>query len=139
MSVSLYRCCQVTAAVSHSTQFLCHPITVRSPQLTPPYPSTIARSYPCPQADETIQLVERVNTEWLRGRCGARQGIFPEAYVQITVPLPGEPESEPEPEQGDGALVLYDFAAQEATDLVLTVSDPAQTWLRHDRWGGYTA
>ena len=69
--------------------------------------------------------MERVNAEWLRGRCGSRQGIFPEAYVRVVVPLPGEPEpepeSEPEPEQGEGALVLYDFSPQEASDLALKV------------------
>ena len=69
-----------------------------------------------------------MNAEWLRGRCGRRQGIFPEAYVRVVVPLPGEPEPEPEPEQGEGegegegALVLYDFSPQEASDLALTVS-----------------
>ena len=66
--------------------------------------------------------MERVNGEWLQGRCGARQGIFPAAYVRVTVPLPGEPQPQPEPEpEPSGALVLFDFRPQEVADLALTV------------------
>ncbi|XP_043247627.1 proline-rich receptor-like protein kinase PERK9 [Amphibalanus amphitrite] len=91
-------------------------------------------------ADDTIHLVERVNAEWLRGRCGSRQGIFPEAYVQILVPLLGEPEPEPqaapEPGHGEGALVLYDFSPQEASDLALTAGERVQVQGRlNDEWG----
>lgn len=43
-----------------------------------------------------VTLLENVNSEWLRGAFGMREGIFPRSFVQILVPLP-EPTDEPEP------------------------------------------
>ncbi|KAK7080673.1 hypothetical protein SK128_019266 [Halocaridina rubra] len=39
---------------------------------------------------EVIQLLYRVNEEWLFGRCGLKEGMFPENFVKIVVPLAGE-------------------------------------------------
>ena len=83
--------------------------------------------------------MERVNGEWLRGRCGARQGIFPAAYVRVTVPLPGEPEPQPEsePEPSGGVMVLFDFRPQEAADLALTAGERVQIEGRLNADWGY--
>ena len=37
---------------------------------------------------ETIELLERVGSEWMRGRLGDKEGIFPIQYVEVKVDLP---------------------------------------------------
>ncbi|XP_071531146.1 uncharacterized protein l(3)05822 [Panulirus ornatus] len=39
---------------------------------------------------EAIQLLYRVNDDWLFGRCGLKEGIFPQSFIKIIVPLAGE-------------------------------------------------
>ncbi|XP_069170287.1 SH3 domain-containing protein 19 isoform X2 [Procambarus clarkii] len=39
---------------------------------------------------DVIQLLYRINDEWLFGRCGLKEGMFPQAFVKIVVPLAGE-------------------------------------------------
>nr|XP_053627544.1 uncharacterized protein LOC128685083 isoform X1 [Cherax quadricarinatus] len=39
---------------------------------------------------DVIQLLYRINEEWLFGRCGLKEGMFPQAFVKIIVPLAGE-------------------------------------------------
>ena len=37
---------------------------------------------------DTIELLERVGTDWLKGRKGQAVGIFPSQFVEIKVDLP---------------------------------------------------
>ncbi|XP_068210972.1 SH3 domain-containing protein 19-like [Palaemon carinicauda] len=39
---------------------------------------------------DVIQLLYRVNEDWLCGRCGLREGMFPQSFIKIVVPLAGE-------------------------------------------------
>ncbi|KAK4323682.1 hypothetical protein Pmani_005616 [Petrolisthes manimaculis] len=39
---------------------------------------------------DVIQLLYRVNEDWLCGRCGLKEGIFPLNFIKIVVPLAGE-------------------------------------------------
>ncbi|CAL4104341.1 unnamed protein product, partial [Meganyctiphanes norvegica] len=38
----------------------------------------------------TIQLLYRVSEDWLFGRCGHSEGMFPQSFIKIVVPLAGE-------------------------------------------------
>ena len=57
-----------------------------------------------------MELVRRVNSEWLYGKVCDREGIFPENFVQIQVPLAGENQI---------VTALYEFRPQMAGDLAL--------------------
>ncbi|TGZ49063.1 SH3 domain-containing protein 19 [Temnothorax longispinosus] len=37
---------------------------------------------------DVVQLVKKVNDDWLEGRIGNRQGMFPLSFIDIKVPLP---------------------------------------------------
>ena len=34
---------------------------------------------------ETVCLLEKIDTEWYRGKCGNRTGIFPASFVKVVV------------------------------------------------------
>lgn len=58
---------------------------------------------------DTVELLERVGAEWLKGRLRGKEGIFPSQFVEIKEDLPVEVvKSE------DGlSKTLYDFDGQE--------------------------
>lgn len=37
---------------------------------------------------DIIELIERIDDNWLKGRCGRNIGIFPQSFVQIERDLP---------------------------------------------------
>ena len=37
---------------------------------------------------DVIELIERIDDNWLKGRCGGNTGIFPQSFVQIERDLP---------------------------------------------------
>ncbi len=42
-------------------------------------------------AGESIVTLEKVNEEWLKGRIGTREGMFPVAFVEVITELPTSP------------------------------------------------
>lgn len=93
---------------------------------------------------DVIQLLYRVNEEWLCGRCGLKEGMFPESFIKIVVPLAGESvpsisssisapldsvgtlstsswSPTPSNEVSDGTMVtaLYTFQAETVGDLTI--------------------
>jgi endophilin-A len=42
----------------------------------------------CFQENDIIQLLQRVDDNWYEGKVNGKQGYFPQAYVEIKVPLP---------------------------------------------------
>lgn len=52
--------------------------------------------------DDIILLLQQVDDQWLRGRFGTREGVFPADFVEILVPLPDEA-ARPKQSQGAGA------------------------------------
>jgi hypothetical protein len=62
------------------------------------------------QANDVVVLIRRVNKEWLYGKVCDKEGIFPESFVQIEVPLPCEDQI---------VTALYEFRPQMAGDLLL--------------------
>lgn len=60
-----------------------------------------------------IELVKELSDEWLRGRIGGREGIFPLNFVNIVVPLSGT--------GGVLATALYNFSPETWEDLDLQV------------------
>lgn len=74
--------------------------------------------YDSPHADdlsfkegEVIELVKELSDEWLRGRIGNREGIFPANFVNVVVPLSDT--------KGVFVTALYNFAAETWEDLDL--------------------
>lgn len=63
---------------------------------------------------DVVQLVRKVNDDWLEGRIGNRQGIFPLSFVDIKVPLPGIPDNV--------VTALYAFPGETSEDLSFEVS-----------------
>ena len=39
-------------------------------------------------AGDVIELVGRVDQDWLRGRLGSKEGLFPAQFVEIKIDLP---------------------------------------------------
>ncbi|XP_042227594.1 uncharacterized protein B0303.7-like isoform X1 [Homarus americanus] len=39
---------------------------------------------------DVVQLLYRISEEWLFGRCGLKEGMFPQAFIKTVVPLAGE-------------------------------------------------
>ncbi|XP_008939936.1 PREDICTED: SH3 domain-containing protein 19-like, partial [Merops nubicus] len=39
---------------------------------------------------DTVCLLEKIGTEWYRGRCGNRIGIFPASFVKVVIDVPEE-------------------------------------------------
>ena len=57
---------------------------------------------------DTVELLAKVGTEWLRGRLAGQEGIFPREFVEIKLHLPEEGG------QADGlSKALYDFDGQD--------------------------
>lgn len=89
------------------------------------------------QANDKIYLVRQENAEWMFGRCKRGcEGLFPTNYIEIKVPLTEKPNAtrktnvpaavmvvaakkEEEPRR---CRALYDFNAEAAEDLSITVS-----------------
>lgn len=42
------------------------------------------------KSGDLIQLLYRMNDDWLFGRCGHKEGMFPQSFIKIVVPLAGE-------------------------------------------------
>ncbi|NXY68933.1 SH319 protein, partial [Glareola pratincola] len=41
-------------------------------------------------AGDTVCLLEKIDTEWYRGKCGNRTGIFPASFVKVVIDVPEE-------------------------------------------------
>lgn len=63
---------------------------------------------------DIVQLVKKVNDDWLEGKIGNRQGIFPLNFVDIKIPLPGLPDNV--------VTALYAFPGENGDDLSFEVS-----------------
>lgn len=63
---------------------------------------------------DVVELIRKVNDDWLEGRVGSRQGIFPLSFIDIKVPLPGLPENI--------VTALYAFPGETNEDLSFEVS-----------------
>ena len=40
------------------------------------------------KAGNTISLIEKVDSDWLRGRIDLQEGIFPSSFVEIVIDIP---------------------------------------------------
>ncbi|XP_071089029.1 SH3 domain-containing protein 19-like [Haliotis cracherodii] len=81
---------------------------------------------------ETIQLLEKIGSDWLRGRCHGKEGMFPASFVTIEKDLPeaeavphGEPTSHIPAESKPliQARALYDFQGESDQELSFKVGD----------------
>ncbi|KAL1131250.1 hypothetical protein AAG570_010868, partial [Ranatra chinensis] len=61
---------------------------------------------------DAITLLSEVNSDWLKGRLGGKEGIFPRNYVKIVVPLNHE-----EHNLDMMVIALYSFTAETWDDL----------------------
>ncbi|KAK2587228.1 hypothetical protein KPH14_002967 [Odynerus spinipes] len=72
------------------------------------FPVTHPDDLPLKEGD-VVTLIRVVNDDWMEGRVGNRQGIFPINFVDIKVPLPGL--------HDDVVVALYSFKGETAEDL----------------------
>ena len=57
-------------------------------------------------AGEVIETRQWVNEEWLSGRIGSREGIFPLGFVKVTVELPKPSSTQNDIQKGETVLEL---------------------------------
>ncbi|XP_029174952.1 SH3 domain-containing protein 19-like [Nylanderia fulva] len=77
---------------------------------------------------DIVQLTKKVNDDWLEGRIGNRQGIFPFNFIDIKIPLPGLPDNI--------VTALYTFIGENSEDLsfeegakITVISRISEDWL----------
>lgn len=66
------------------------------------------------QVDDVVEILRRVNNEWLYGRVGDAEGMFPANFIDIQVPLSDDEDTI--------ATALYEFNPETTEDLKLVVS-----------------
>ncbi|KAI1238438.1 hypothetical protein IHE44_0013167 [Lamprotornis superbus] len=59
--------------------------------------AVVLHDFPAEHADDlglhsgdTVCLLEKIDTEWYRGKCGNRTGIFPANFVKVVIDIPEE-------------------------------------------------
>ncbi|XP_061849046.1 SH3 domain-containing protein 19 isoform X2 [Colius striatus] len=59
--------------------------------------AVVLHDFPAEHADDldlhsgdTVYLLEKIDTEWYRGKCGSRTGIFPAGFVKVVIDIPEE-------------------------------------------------
>ncbi|NXY88663.1 SH319 protein, partial [Alcedo cyanopectus] len=59
--------------------------------------AVVLHDFPAEHADDldlhsgdTVCLLEKIDTEWYRGKCGNRTGIFPATFVKVVIDVPEE-------------------------------------------------
>ncbi|XP_009892064.1 PREDICTED: SH3 domain-containing protein 19 [Charadrius vociferus] len=59
--------------------------------------AVVLHDFPAEHADDlnlhsgdTVFLLEKIDTEWYRGKCGNRTGIFPAIFVKVVIDVPEE-------------------------------------------------
>lgn len=62
---------------------------------------------------DIVQLVKKINDDWLEGKIGNRRGIFPFSFIDIKIPLPGLPDNV--------VTALYAFPGENNDDLSFEV------------------
>ena len=60
----------------------------------------------CLRVGDRVELLARVGNEWLRGRLGGQEGIFPREFIEIREDLPADNRSDVL------SKALYDFDGQ---------------------------
>ena len=65
---------------------------------------------------DMVYLIKSINNEWIQGKVGDCEGIFPINFVDIKVPLPDLPKNI--------VTALYTFKAEYSEDLSFEVKKP---------------
>ena len=68
------------------------------------------------QPGDVVELLERIDAEWLKGRLAGKEGIFPAEFVTILEDLPPAPEPpKPQPSKisGNTVTAVFDFEGME--------------------------
>ncbi|KAG2465652.1 SH3 domain-containing protein 19 isoform X1 [Polypterus senegalus] len=67
---------------------------------------------------DCIQIIEHIDSEWLRGRLGGKEGIFPAVFVEYTKGPDGGESGKPR-----RAKALFDFMAEDDEELSFRAGD----------------
>ncbi|XP_011877999.1 PREDICTED: SH3 domain-containing protein 19 isoform X3 [Vollenhovia emeryi] len=77
---------------------------------------------------DIVQLLKKINDDWMEGRIGNRQGIFPFSFIDIKIPLPGLSDNV--------VTALYAFPGENSDDLsfeegakITVISRISEDWL----------
>ncbi|XP_075226833.1 SH3 domain-containing lethal (3) 05822 isoform X2 [Lycorma delicatula] len=85
------------------------------------------------KVNDVITLISRVNEEWLRGQIMGKEGIFPENFVNIVVPLDEQPADTFD--NDTKAIALYTFTPESWDDLQFQEGDTVRILKRiNDDW-----
>ncbi|KAK6100384.1 SH3 domain family protein [Brugia pahangi] len=87
------------------------------------------------RANDEIYVVEKINDDWLCGKIGVRQGIFPANYVrEITVPLTAPSEPISCYTSAEYISALYDYNSDVEGDLIFKAGDQIEVleWVNED-------
>lgn len=85
------------------------------------------------RVNDVITLISRVNVEWLRGSIMGKEGIFPENFVNIVVPLDEEPADSFD--NDSKVIALYTFTPETWDDLQFQEGDTVRILKRiNDDW-----
>lgn len=63
---------------------------------------------------DLVYLIEAINDNWMQGRIGDREGVFPVNFIDVKIPLPGF--------DNNVVTALYAFKAETTGDLSFEVS-----------------
>ncbi|XP_062513578.1 SH3 domain-containing protein 19-like isoform X2 [Corticium candelabrum] len=75
------------------------------------------------KAGNTISLIEKVDSDWLRGRIDLQEGIFPSSFVEIVIDIP----------KFSYAIVQYDFEGQGDEELTVKAGDRVKVFRHIDK------
>ncbi|XP_043263549.1 uncharacterized protein B0303.7-like isoform X1 [Colletes gigas] len=105
------------------------PINNKKPYGIALYDFSVTHSDDLPfKEGDIIYLIKKVNDDWMEGRIGNQQGIFPINFIDIKVPLPGIPDNV--------VTAIYSFNGETPEDLpfsegskITVLSRISQDWL----------
>ncbi|RZF39970.1 hypothetical protein LSTR_LSTR002373 [Laodelphax striatellus] len=85
------------------------------------------------KVNDVISLISRVNAEWLKGQLMGKEGIFPESFVNVVVPLDEQPVDSFDNDAK--AIALYTFSPETWDDLSFQEGDTVRILKRvNDDW-----
>lgn len=70
---------------------------------------------------DIIYLIKKINEDWMEGRIGNQQGIFPINFIDIKIPVPDIPDNI--------VTAIYPFKGETTEDLSFDVS---LSWYRQN-------
>ncbi|NXD43544.1 SH319 protein, partial [Copsychus sechellarum] len=97
--------------------------------------AVVLHDFPAEHADDldlhsgdTVCLLEKIDTEWYRGKCGNRTGIFPANFVKVVIDVPEEANKKKIPSssrciKGPGCVARFEYIGDQKDELSFSEGD----------------